>query len=150
MNSSGIFRRLLRAVVGIGIFMLAFGLLHDARAQTISAKDDYVTCWKQPCAYDEGIDWSKSNPNSVAVSVRMGQKAAVTDDQIKQVLIADLNRYGVTNVRFFFEKFKGNSSAIALHVRGGVEGVFGIHNIRDEIKSIARWTQNTNPVFGIN
>jgi len=113
----------------------------------ISAKNDYVTCWKQPCVYSEGSKWSENNPNGVAISIRMGKKAAVTDNQIKQVLTADLRHYGVSNIKFFYEKFEGNSSAISLHVRGGTEGIFTIANVRGEIEAISKRAKNTNPVF---
>ena len=100
--------------------------------ETISAKDDYITCWKQPCIYTAGSEWSEKNPNGVAVAVAMGTKSAVTDDQVKQVITADLNHYGVTNIKFFFENYKGAAIAIALHVRGGTEGTYGIDTVRDE------------------
>ncbi len=138
-------------LIGLGLMIVVFSpTLGRAQAEQTTAKDDYVTCWKQPCVYDEGIAWSKKNQNGVAVSVRVGQKAAVTDDQIKQVITNDFKHYGVKEMKFFFEKFKGSSSVIALHVRGGIEGTFGIHNVRDEIKSIAKRAKNTDPLFRSN
>ena len=29
---------------------------------TIPAKDDYITCWKQPCVRVAGSEWSEKNP----------------------------------------------------------------------------------------
>ncbi len=139
-----------KAVLSAVLTVIFLAPVYSAEQATISAKDDYITCWKQPCVHDEGIDWSIKHANGVAISVRMGKKAAVTDDQIKQILTADLKHYGVENVKFFFENFDGNSSAIALHVRGGVEGIFGIDTVRDKIKNVARRAKNTNPLFSPN
>jgi len=55
---------------------------HGAEPEPISAKDDYVTCWKQPCVMVAGSEWSEKNPNSVGVAVRMGTEPIATDDEI--------------------------------------------------------------------
>jgi hypothetical protein len=128
------------------IFLLTFQA-HGAEPQTISSKDDYVTCWKQPCVYVEGSQWSESHPNAVGVSVRMGNKPVVTDDQIKEVLSRDLAKHGVTDIKFFFEQNDVPASLIAFHVRGGTEGVFLIDSVRDEVAGIAKRAKNTNPLF---
>ncbi len=143
------FREFRRALSLLGLILTVMFFMSAVKAdeEKISAKDDYVTCEISPCVSVAGIRWSRKNPNGVAVSVRMGKKAAVTDDQIKQILTADLNHYGVRTIKFFFENFDGNSSAINLHVRGGVEGVFTIANVRNEIEAIARRAKNTNPLF---
>lgn len=118
--------------------------------ETISAKDDYVTCQKKPCIYQAAIDWSEQNPSGVAVSVAMGTHSGVTDNQVKQVLFNDLQHHGVETIKFFYEDYDGVATAIAFHVRGGVEGTFGIDNVRDQVKVIALRAKNTNPLFGAN
>lgn len=80
----------------------------------------------------------------------MGKKSIATDDQIKTVLTNDLKHYGITNIKFFFEKFDGQSTAIALHVRGGLEGTFFIDEVREKIPAIAKRAKNPNPLFGTN
>lgn len=121
-----------------------------ASGETISAKDDYVTCQKKPCIYQAAIAWSEQNSNGVAVSVAMGTQSAVTDHQVKQVLFNDLQHHGVETIKFFYENYDGVATAIAFHVRGGVEGTFGIDNVRDQVKGIALRAKNTNSLFGIN
>ncbi|MEZ5815412.1 MAG: hypothetical protein R3E13_11945 [Alphaproteobacteria bacterium] len=54
---------------------------------TISAKNDYISCDVQPCVTIAGSEWSEKNQNGVAVAVRMGVKPAVTDAEIKMVLM---------------------------------------------------------------
>ncbi len=127
-----------------------FAPTYSAEQTTNSAKNDYITCWKQPCIYTAGSQWSEKNPNGVAVAVAIGKQSVVTDDQVKQVITADLNHYGVKNIKFFFENYEGVATAIALHVRGGTEGTYGIDTVRDEIKSIAQRAKNTNPIFKAN
>ncbi len=112
-----------------------------------STKEDYITCWKQPCVRVAGSEWSEKNPNGVAVSVRMGSQPAATDDQIKMVLTRDLNHYGVKNIKFFYEQNDAVASGICLHVRGGTEGVFMISNVREELEAVAKRALNTNPLF---
>lgn len=114
---------------------------------TLSAKDDYITCWKQPCVRVAGSEWSEENPHGVAISVRMGTKPVVTDDEVKQVLTRDFAEHGVTNVRFFFEQNDTPAIGIAFHVRGGTEGIFLIDNVRDSVASTAAQAKNTNPLF---
>ncbi len=48
-----------------------------AQEELLSAKNDYITCWKQPCVLVEGSIWSEKNPNGVAVSVAMGTKPLI-------------------------------------------------------------------------
>ena len=121
-----------------------------AQDQLLSAKDDYITCWKQPCVDVAGSEWSEKNPNGVAVGVAMGVKPAVTDDQIKTVLTHDLTKNGVKTIKFFYEQNDAPASVITLHVRGGLEGPFLIGNVREQIPYIARRALNTNPLFGVN
>jgi len=137
------------ALTNIVVVMIIFfaPMLGKAEVETISAKDDYVTCWKQPCVRVAGSEWSEKNPNGVAVSVRMGVKPAVTDDQIKMVLANDLKKHGVKNIKFFYEQNDAVASGIALHVRGGTDGVFTISNVREEIPPIARRALNKNEIF---
>ena len=139
-----------KAVLSVGLTVIFIAPAYSEAQETISAKDDYITCWKQPCIYTAGSEWSEKNPNGVAVAVAMGKKSAVTDDQVKQVIAADLNHYGVTNIKFFFENYEGVAIAIALHVRGGTEGTYGIDTVRGEIKNIVRRAKNTNPLFSPN
>lgn len=118
----------------------------DAFAE-VSAKDDYITCWKQPCVRTAGITWSKENPNGVGISVRMGTKPVVTDDQIKEVLSRDFAKHGMANVKFFFEQNDAPATGIAFHIRGGVEGLFLIDTVREQVGPIAKRAKNTNPLF---
>ncbi len=118
-----------------------------AQDKLLSAKEDYITCWKQPCVDVAGSEWSEKNPNGVAVAVRMGIKPAVTDAEIKMVLIHDLTKHGVKNIKFFYEQNDAPATGIAFHIRGGMEGLFFIDNVREKVESIARRAANTNPVF---
>ena len=131
----------------LGVFLLISGAVQAEERVWLSAKGDYIPCDVQPCVTIEGSIWSEKNPNGVAVSVAMGVKPAATDDQIKTVLTEDLRHYGVSNIKFFFEQNDARSSIIALHVRGGTEGLFHIGNVRDEIPLIAKRALNTNPLF---
>jgi len=121
--------------------------LSKAEAEKVSAKSDYVTCWKQPCVYDEGINWSKKNSNGVGISVRMGAEPVVTDDKIKEVLTRDFAKNGVRHIKFFFEQNDAPASVITFHIRGGAEGLFLIDSVRDQVTGIAKRAKNTNPVF---
>lgn len=114
--------------------------------ENYDASDDYIRdCKFATCVGLAGLRWSKKNPFGVAVSVSMGTKPAVTDDQIKTVLIRHLSHYGIENIKFFYEQNDVPASTMALHVRGGTEGPFGIHNILEELEEIAKRAQNTNP-----
>lgn len=121
--------------------------VYSEEPKTVSAKDDYITCWKQPCVLVAGSEWSEKNPNGVGIAVRMGVKPAVTDAQMKMVLTHDLKKYGVNNIKFFYEQNDAVASGITLHVRGGTEGVFTIGNVREQIPSIAKRALNDNPLF---
>ena len=118
-----------------------------ASVPTLSAKEDYITCWKQPCIYAAGSEWSERNPNGVAVAVAMGTEPAVTDDQIKMVLTHDLEANGVEHIKFFFEQNDAPACGIVFHVRGGSEGIFTIGNVREHVRAVARSALNENPLF---
>lgn len=128
------------------IFIVFFAFSAHLKAEEFDASGDYIKdCKFATCVGLAGLRWSKKNPFGVAISVRMGTKPAVTDDQIKTVLIRHLNHYGIENIKFFYEYHRAPASAMALHVRGGTEGPFGIHNILKELKEIAKRAKNTNP-----
>ena len=91
--------------------------------------------------------WSGKNPFGVAVSVRMGTRPAVTDDQIKMVLTRDFQYYGVDEIKFFYEQNDVPASVMALHVRGGTEGPFVIDEVRQQVKLIAERAKNNNPAL---
>lgn len=132
----------------MGILFVASGSgTTFAQEALLSAKEDYITCWKQPCVRTAGSEWSEKNPNGVGISVRMGTQSGVTDDQIKTVLTRDFAAYGMTNIKFFFEQNDAPAAGIAFHVRGGMEGLFFIDNVREQVAGIARRAANTNPVF---
>jgi len=137
--------------INILIFLVLFDILVGkivfAQDQLLPAKDDYITCWKQPCVDVAGSEWSEKNPNSVGISVRMGTQPVVTDDQIKTVLTRDFASHGMTNIKFFFEQNDAPATGIGFHIRGGMEGLFLIDNVREKIPAIARRAANTNPVF---
>ena len=80
----------------------------------------------------------------------MGVKAAVTDAEIKMVLTHDFKKYGVNNIKFFYEQNDAPASGITLHVRGGLEGPFTIDTVRQQIPTIARQALNDNPVFRVD
>ncbi|KXK47551.1 hypothetical protein, partial [Nitrosomonas europaea] len=67
--------------------------------------------------------------------------------QIKTVLTRDFKKFGMTNIKFFFEQNDAPAAGIAFHVRGGTEGLFFIDNVREQVAGIARRAANTNPVF---
>lgn len=138
--------RVIRHFLFFATFLL-IGFTARSETGTISAKDDYVTCWKQPCVLAAGSEWSEKNPSGVGVAVRMGISSAATDDQIKAVLIHDLKKHGVTNYRFFYEQNDAPASGIFLHVRGGTEGVFTIKDVRQNIQTIAKRALNENQLF---
>lgn len=132
----------------MGVLFIVFsGSAAFAQEALLSAKEDYITCWKQPCVLVAGSEWSEKNPNGVAIAVRMGTKPAVTDDQVKTVLARDFAKYGMTHIRFFFEQNDVPASGITFHIRGGTEGVFTIDDVREQVAGIARRAANTNPVF---
>ncbi len=118
-----------------------------AQETFLSAKDDYISCWKQPCVDVAGSKWSEKNPNGVGISVAMGTQTRVTDDQIKTVLTRDFKKLGMTNIKFFFEQNDAPATGIAFHVRGGTKGLFLIDNVRDQVAGIAKLAANKNPVF---
>lgn len=136
-------------VIRIFLFTAAsiFSYATHAEPQTISAKDDYVTCWKQPCVYSEGSKWSEKNPNGVALSVRMGTKSIATDDQIKEIFTSDFAFYGIKNIKFFYEQNDAPATGIAFHIRGGTEGLFLLLEAKNEVSKIAKRAANKNPVF---
>lgn len=129
------------------LFVVLSGNVAFAQDELLSAKENYITCWKQPCVDVAGSEWSEKNPNGVGISVRMGTQPAVTDDQIKTVLTRDFKKFGMTNIKFFFEQNDVPASGITFHIRGGTEGVFTIDDVREQVAGIARRAANTNPVF---
>ena len=139
----------------IGKWLLILGALFSvfgsnatfAQETLLSAKEDYISCWKQPCVLVAGSEWSEKNPNGVGISVAMGTQSGVTDDQIKTVLTRDFKKHGMTNIKFFFEQNDAPAAGIAFHVRGGTQGLFFIDNVREQVAAIARRAANTNPVF---
>lgn len=118
-----------------------------AQETLLSAKEDYITCWKQPCVMVAGSEWSEKNPNGVGIAVAMGTQPVVTDDQIKTVLTRDFAAHGMTNIKFFFEQNDAPATGITFHIRGGTEGLFMIDNVREQIPAVARRAANTNPLF---
>jgi len=116
----------------------------------LSAKNDYITCWKQPCVFAAGSEWSEKHPNAVAISVRMGVQSVLTDSQIKTVLTEDFRHYGVDSVRFFFEQNDAKATGVAFHIRGGTEGLFLLSEMRGEVGPLASRAKNTSPVFQLN
>lgn len=138
------------AILALFLALQNTSALASENDRWLSAKDDYITCWQQPCVFVEGSKWSEKNPNGVAVSVAFGAKPAVTDDQIKTILTEDFSHYGVTQLKFFYERNDAPASVIGLHVRGGTEGPFLIGTVRQEIERIAQRVSNENPVFRSN
>ncbi|MBL8500631.1 MAG: hypothetical protein JNL77_08650 [Nitrosomonas sp.] len=134
-------------VIFSALFVVSYGGAAFAQETLLSAKEDYISCWKQPCVDVAGSEWSEKNPNGVGISVRMGTQSGVTDDQIKTVLTRDFKKHGMTNIKFFFEQNDAPAAGIAFHVRGGTEGLFFIDNVREQVAGIARRAVNTNPVF---
>lgn len=116
-------------------------------AQEISANNDYVTCWKQPCVFVAGSEWSEKNPNGVGISVRMGTQPVVTDVQIKEVLSRDFAMNNITNIKFFYEQNDTPATGIAFHIRGGTEGLFLIDTVREQVESMAVRAKNNNALF---
>ena len=114
---------------------------------TIPAKDDYVTCWKQPCIYTPASEWSEKNPNGVAVGVAMGTKPIATDGEIKAVITSDFKYYGVTNTKFFFEQNDAPATVLTFHIRGGTEGFYLVTEMRQHIPKLASRALNDNPLF---
>ncbi|MDL1865592.1 hypothetical protein FBQ90_10520 [Betaproteobacteria bacterium PRO5] len=133
-------------ILGVLLVVFSGGAVY-AQDELLSAKEDYITCWKQPCVDVAGSEWSEKNPNGVGISVAMGTQSGVTDDQIKTVLTRDFAAHGMTHIKFFFEQNDAPAAGIAFHVRGGTEGLFFIDNVREQIPAIARRAANTNPVF---
>ncbi|WP_160828597.1 hypothetical protein [Nitrosomonas sp. JL21] len=141
-------QRLIGKWVMIGILFVGVGSNAASAQETLlSAKEDYITCWKQPCVLVAGSEWSEKNPNGVGISVRMGTQSGVTDDQIKTVLTRDFKKHGMTNIKFFFEQNDAPAAGISFHVRGGTQGLFFIDNVREKVAVIAKRAANTNPVF---
>jgi hypothetical protein len=135
-------------MVILGALFMAFGSTAGyAQEALLSAKKDYITCWKQPCVDVAGSEWSEKNPNGVGISVRMGTQSGVTDDQIKTVLTRDFKKVGMTNIKFFFEQNDAPATGISFHVRGGTTELFLIDNVREQVAVIAKRAANTNPVF---
>ena len=130
--------------------MVFGGEVTFAQDKLLSAKEDYITCWKQPCVLVAGSRWSKKNPNGIAVAVRMGTQPVATDDQIKTVLTRDFKEHGMTNIKFFFEQNDTPATGITFHIRSGTEGVFLISNVREQAERMAKRANNTNPVFQSN
>lgn len=145
MNS----RKIIHAIRMVTLILLISPVQagEDAAVQVTSVKDDYITCWKQPCVYVAGSKWSVENPNGVAVAVAMGTKPVVTDVQVKEVLSSVFSKHGVTNVKFFFEQNNTPAIGITFHVRGGTEGIFLIDNVREQVPIIADLAKNTNSIF---
>ena len=144
-----------RIVLLAALPMLAALLIAaPARADTeqdaggYNASGDYITdCKYATCVGMAGSEWSEKHPFGVAVSVRMGTRPAVTDDQIKMVLTRDFEHYGVTQIRFFYEQNDVPASVMKLHVRGGTEGPFVIDDVRQHVRSIADRAKNENPAL---
>jgi len=136
-----------KAVLSVVLTVVFLASAYGEAQPTISAKADYITCWKQPCIYVAGSEWSERNPNGVAIAVAMGTKPVVTDDQVKEVISRDFSKHGVTNIKFFFEQNDTPAIGITFHVRGGTEGLFLIDNVRDQIAAIAKRAKNTNRIF---
>ncbi|CAA0121083.1 Uncharacterised protein [Halioglobus japonicus] len=118
-----------------------------AAADAVSAEDDYITCWKQPCIYAAGSEWSEENPNGVAVAVAMGTESIVTDGELKYILTNDFSYYGVSNVRFFFEQNDAPATGVVFHIRGGSDGIYRVTEMRKHVAELAARAKNTNPVF---
>ena len=132
----------------LGVLFVGFGgNAGYAQEALLSAKKDYITCWKQPCVDVAGSEWSEKNPNGVGISVRMGTQSGVTDDQIKTVLTRDFKKVGMTNIKFFFEQNDAPAAGISFHVRGGTTELFLIDNVREQVATIAKRAANTNPLF---
>lgn len=132
----------------LGVLLIVFcNNATFAQETLLSAKEDYISCRKQPCVDVAGSEWSEKNPNGVGISVAMGTQSGVTDDQIKTVLTRDFKKHGMTNIKFFFEQNDAPATGIAFHVRGGTQGLFFIDNVREQVAVIAKRAANTNPVF---
>jgi len=136
------------AIAGLLTQMFLFIPNVWAQVVEISAKDDYVACWKQPCIYVPASEWSEKNPNGVGIAVAMGTKSIATDDQIKEVLLRDFTHYQMKQVKFFFEKNDTPATSIAFHVRGGSEGPYLLLDAKKELKKIAKRAANTTPLLG--
>ncbi|SEL66183.1 hypothetical protein SAMN05216387_1253 [Nitrosovibrio tenuis] len=135
-------------MVILGALFVGFGgTVGYAQEALLSAKKDYITCWKQPCVLVAGSEWSEKNPNGIGISVRMGTQSGVTDDQIKTVLTRDFKKVGMTNIKFFFEQSDAPAAGISFHVRGGTTELFLIDNVREQVATIAKRAANTNPLF---
>jgi len=118
-----------------------------AEGEKITAKDDYITCWKQPCVYAPASEWSEKNPNGVAIAVAMGTKSIAIDDFIKEVFVRDFAHFGMTNLKFFFEQNDVPATGVTFHIRGGTEGPYFLAEAKREVSRTAKRAANTNEVF---
>jgi hypothetical protein len=116
--------------------------------ESYDASGDYIkSCKYATCVKLLASEWSENNPLGVAVSVRMGTKSVVTDDQIKMVLTQDFKHYDVGQIKFFYEQNDTPATGIFLHVRGGTEGLYLIDSVRQQVPLIAERAKNLNPAF---
>jgi hypothetical protein len=114
-----------------------------------SVKADYIQdCRSGNCASTEGSIWSNEHPNGVAISVAQGTTSNITDEKIRSVLVKAFLKYGISNIKFYFEKNDAPSTGISFHVRGGTDGPHFVNGeIFNVIREVASKAKHFDPVL---
>ena len=76
--------------------------------------------------------WAEDNPDSIAVSIRLGPETTVPVATIEHWLKRDFAEHGVTRVRFFYERGPAGSS-VFYHSRNHAWGPFALADSRAQI-----------------
>ncbi|KPM22446.1 hypothetical protein AAJ72_11125 [Citromicrobium sp. RCC1885] len=81
--------------------------------------------------------WAARNPTGMAISIRLGDETPVPPVRIESALRDDFKRYGITNVRFFFERGGSGGSSVVFNTRNHAWGPFGLADSRKHVQGAA-------------
>lgn len=108
--------------------------------ETVVLIKEVIECRSGNCARTDAARWSDlpENTRNIAISIRMGTKPAVTLDELIEFLAKGFSIHDIETVKFFHEQNDAPAIGIAIHLRGGTDGVYTLANVEEIKKAVKR------------
>lgn len=98
---------------------------------SVAAGDTEIAFWEDA---DWAADqWVRSNPNDIAIVVRLGSATTIRPEKISSLLRQDFKNNGGCSTRVLFERGGDSGSAVAFYSRNHTWGPFSLADSRSSV-----------------